>query len=334
MESLNLTVNHNIKLNSHKSIIWCIDIHPDKKHIATSSSDKTIQIHRIISCNEIKTICQISGRHDRTIRKVSFNNEGNMLAAASFDGTSSIYTFPNLSDLSNYNFLTTLKGHENEVKSISWSINDDYIATCSRDKTIWIWQRDSESNEFDCNTILEGHTQDIKEVKFHNKDNSILYSSSYDNTVKIWMLSEVEEDWLCIKTLTDHINTVWSISLCNDNLFTVGEDKYFCIYNNFNLKDPQLLFCLKNTHERAIYTLDSISNKDGCLVITSGSDNNINIYQISKEKVELIKILYNIHSEDINSVKIIALSENEYMILSGGDDSILQINTIIISNKI
>lgn len=220
--------------------------------IATATSDKTVRVyslknftlHSILEGGhsrsvrtvawkpEIKntgTLVLASGSFDQTVglwrRREPQRNEGTdeepeinsghlEQEITSFGGSRSEPDSDGSDNEDDWEFSLVLEGQENEIKNVAYSPSGQYLASCSRDKSIWIWEEVGEEGEDEWETIavLQEHTGDVKTVCWREDDGhgEILASASYDDTIRLWR--EVEEgEWGSIAELEGHEGTVWSL---------------------------------------------------------------------------------------------------------------------------
>jgi len=151
-----------------------------------------------------------SDRHSRTLRSLTWSRDGDTLAICSFDATTSLWREEsNGSGALCFSNVSVLSGHENEVKSASYSPSGSLMATCSRDRSVWVYDASDDADEYECVALLQSHTQDVKMVQWHPKQD-VLFSCSYDDTLKVW--GPDGDDWCCKETLEGHESTVWALS--------------------------------------------------------------------------------------------------------------------------
>ncbi|CDS11291.1 hypothetical protein LRAMOSA03554 [Lichtheimia ramosa] len=326
-------------LEGHQDRVWQAVWHPSKTILATCSGDKTVRLWAPASHSDLSNwqcIHTLEHGHKRTIRSLAWSPSGNEIATASFDATTGIWEYDSREN--DWECVATLEGHENEVKSVAWSAGQ-LLATCSRDKTVWIWEVESD-NDFECLSVLQEHSQDVKMVAWH-PHKEVLASASYDDTIKIWR--EDDDDWYCSDTLQGHTSTVWTLDFdaSGDHIVSGSDDQTLRIWRTIKPQNAQgiptpshdptyrTVCTLSGYHNRCIYSV-SWSKVNNHIASASG-DNSIRVFaqsgetseEMSWEATAKIEAAHGVH--DINHVSWFPSEVHRDWLATAGDDGVARI---------
>jgi len=149
-------------LEGHSDRVWAVAWNPVLPLLASCSGDKSIHLWSYRSSipyssssppaitSPATTVnftfaSELATGHRKTVRSVAWAPSGKTLAAGSFDSTVSIWERAGGedeggNDSGEWECVTTLEGHESECKSVAYSSDGGLLASCSRDKSVWIWE--------------------------------------------------------------------------------------------------------------------------------------------------------------------------------------------------
>lgn len=341
-----------LKLQNSKC--WAVDCTKDGL-LSVATEDRIVKIvkisHGIEEKYQFKLVSSLDETvHKKAIRSVAWrpHSQPVCLAAGSFDSTVSIWSgIPleyrdddeeeeedddtDLGSNDQMELMAIIEGHENEIKGVAWSHDGIFLATCSRDKSVWIWETDEAGEEFECVSVLQEHSQDIKHVVWH-PTRYLLASSSYDDSIRLW--KEFDDDWECVAVLNGHEGTVWSSDFekCksdveNSSRLCSGSDdstvrvwKFDSMANDDDEQENWVCeSVLPKVHERQIY---SVSWGENGLIASTGSDGTLAIYKENTDKGEWEVIAQEplIHGiYEANNVKWIKIDGKEILATAGDD---------------
>ncbi|KAF8693126.1 Platelet-activating factor acetylhydrolase IB subunit alpha, partial [Rhizoctonia solani] len=198
----------------HDHSVHAVRFLPGDTTFVSASRDRTVKMWSVESGHCIKTI----QAHDDWIRSVTPSEDGKLLATCSNDHTASVW------DTSTAENKMEMRGHENVVEAVVFApvvayaaiqelasieggdknkLPGQYVATCSRDRTIKIWSCATGQ----CLKTLAGHDNWVRALVFH-PNGQLLLSACDDKTIRIWDLKTGR----CTKTIEAHDHFVTSLA--------------------------------------------------------------------------------------------------------------------------
>mmetsp|Transcript_17208 Transcript_17208/g.2843 ORF Transcript_17208/g.2843 Transcript_17208/m.2843 type:complete len:92 (+) Transcript_17208:542-817(+) len=85
--------------------------------------------------------------------------------------------------MDSYDCTRTLNGHDHNISGITFVPNGDFLLSCSRDRTIKLWEM---STGF-CVRTYQGHNEWVRQVCI-NLGGDLLASCSNDEEIIVWTI--------------------------------------------------------------------------------------------------------------------------------------------------
>ncbi|XP_015175993.1 PREDICTED: transducin beta-like protein 3 isoform X2 [Polistes dominula] len=254
----------------------------NRQLLISTSKDNSIRVWFLDKETKIMACIASAVKHTAAVGCVCISQlSAKFFVSASQDSCLKFWSLPeNLSNSYQINIESTytVSAHTKDINSVAVSLNDEFIATGSQDKTAKLWS----ANNLQLIGTFNGHRKGVWCVRFSPID-KVLLTTSADCTIKIWSL----HDLTCLKTFQGHESSVLKAEFMSRGmqLVTSGADgliKIWCI------KTSECTLTMTK-HEDRVWGLTV--SKDEKYIISGGSDSLLIVWKDATEekKARIIK---------------------------------------------
>lgn len=194
--------------------IFSVDVHPDGSRFATGGQGDNSGKVAIWNMEPVreekyekddnipKLLCQMDN-HLACVNCVRWSHNGMYLASAGDDKLIMIWQSSRSSTMStvfgsggklvnyeSWRSIVTLRGHSGDILDVAWSPHSTWLASCSVDNTIIVWNAMKFPEQL---AVLRGHTGLVKGLAW-DPVGKYLASQSDDRSVRVWRTCDWQQD--------------------------------------------------------------------------------------------------------------------------------------------
>ncbi len=292
-----------VTYRKHTGTIWAVAWSPDDVHIASGSTDGTVQIWNAMTGSQ-----KSNNKSSFSILAVAWSPDGKRLASGGVD------KIVHLWDLMQQREILQYTGHTDWINALSWSPDGRYIVSGGGDAsgtgktpdfTLHIWDTTTGRRQL----TYKGHTINVNAIQW--SPDGIYIASSGDDVVQVW---EVKTGRL-IYTYTKHIMDVQALAWSKDSrrLTSGSLDKTVQVWDA--LTGNKVL--RYGGHTNAVETV--AWSPDGRPIASGSWDNTVHIWDATTGKTIYT---YQGHSNIVNAL---SWSPDSTRIVFGGEDNTVQV---------
>jgi len=213
-----------LSLRGHEGSINSISTTSGHPYLLSGSKDKTMILWEITNSDDptvgyARIDKQYRG-HTHFIQDVALSLDGNYAVSTSWDRTIKLWSLAN-------NETEPLRSYHgiDDVLSVTYSPDSSQIASGSRDKSICLWSTTSDeliSRKSDAHSDWVTCVRYSPNTVFHHH----LVSCGWDNLVKAWDFTNLNDPILTFQGHTDHVNNI-AISPDGYLIASGGKDRLY-----------------------------------------------------------------------------------------------------------
>ncbi|KAH7958413.1 hypothetical protein HPB49_001382 [Dermacentor silvarum] len=198
--------------------IFSVDIHPDGSRFATGGQGSdcgqicvwnmapVAREEEELSDSVPKLLCQMDN-HLACVNCVRWSSDGRHLASGGDDkvimiwmigrygmSSSGMFGGGGKTNVEHWKCVSTLRGHSGDVLDLAWSPFDSWLASCSVDNTVVIWNAKRWQEIL---AVLKGHTGLVKGVSW-DPVGKYIASQSDDKSLRVWRTHDWQQE--CVIT--------------------------------------------------------------------------------------------------------------------------------------